>query len=349
MQGDATDEDLLEQENIAAMDVFCALTNDDEDNIMSALLAKRMGAHRVIALINRSAYVDLVQGGEIDIAISPAQATVGTLLSKIRRGDMVAVHSLRRGAAEVLEVVVHGDAKTSRVVGRRIEEIDLPEGATIARHHPQQRRHHRPPRHPDRGRGSPHPVRAQQAHHSQSGKTAPGRIRVLLMSRIAPVLNVLSKVVMLFSATFLLPLSLSWILDDGAQRAYDEAIFITFVAGALTWLFTRKAQRELQTRDGFLLVVLAWTSLPAFATLPLLLYLPELSFTDAYFETVSGITTTGSTILSGLDTLPHVDQSVARPAGVAGRHGLDRAGGGHPAAAGRGRACRSTRPRRRGR
>ncbi len=132
LQGDATDEELLDQENIASMDVFCALTNDDEDNIMSALLAKRMGAHRVIALINRSAYVDLVQGGQIDIAISPAQATVGPLLSKIRRGDMVAVHSLRRGAAEVLEVAVHGDVRTSRVVGRRIEEIDLPEGATIA-------------------------------------------------------------------------------------------------------------------------------------------------------------------------------------------------------------------------
>jgi len=124
------------------------------------------------------------------------------------------------------------------------------------------------------------------------------------MSRIAPVLNVLSKVVMLFSATFLLPLALSWALDDGAQRAYDEAIVITFVVGALTWLLTRKSQRELQTRDGFLLVVLAWTGLPAFATLPLLFFMPDLSFTDAYFETVSGITTTGSTILSGLDTLP---------------------------------------------
>ena len=132
LQGEATDEELLDQENVASMDVFCALTNDDEDNIMSALLAKRMGARRVIALINRSAYVDLVQGGEIDIAISPAQATVGPLLSKIRRGDMVAVHSLRRGAAEVLEVAVHGDTRTSRVVGRRIGEIDLPDGATIA-------------------------------------------------------------------------------------------------------------------------------------------------------------------------------------------------------------------------
>lgn len=132
LQGDATDEALLEQENIGSMDVFCALTNDDEDNIMSALLAKRMGAQRVIALINRSAYVNLVQGGEIDIAISPAQATVGPLLSKIRRGDMAAVHSLRRGAAEVLEVVIHGDLKTSKVVGRRIGDVALPEGAAIA-------------------------------------------------------------------------------------------------------------------------------------------------------------------------------------------------------------------------
>ena len=124
------------------------------------------------------------------------------------------------------------------------------------------------------------------------------------MSRIAPVMNVLSKVIILFSATFLVPLSLSWMLDDGAQLAYDEAILITFTAGMLIWLLTRKAQRELQTRDGFLLVLLTWTTLPAFATLPLLIYLPELSFTDAYFETVSGITTTGSTILSGLDALP---------------------------------------------
>jgi trk system potassium uptake protein TrkA len=131
LQGDATDEELLDQENIQDMDIFCALTNDDEDNIMSALLAKRMGAHRVMALINRAAYVDLVQGGQIDIAISPAQATVGPLLSRIRRGDMAVVHSLRRGAAEALEIVVHGDAKTSKVVGRRIEEIKLPDGATI--------------------------------------------------------------------------------------------------------------------------------------------------------------------------------------------------------------------------
>jgi trk system potassium uptake protein TrkA len=130
LAGDVTDEELLESEHIGQMDVYCALTNDDENNIMSALLAKRMGVRKVIALINRRSYVDLLQAGQIDIAISPAQATIGTLLARVRRGDCVAVHSLRRGAAEALELVAHGDAKSSRVVGRRIEEIDLPKGAT---------------------------------------------------------------------------------------------------------------------------------------------------------------------------------------------------------------------------
>lgn len=131
LHGDATDETLLEAENIAEMDMFCALTNDEENNIMSALLAKRMGAHKVIALINRRAYVDLVQGSRIDIAISPAQVTIGSLLAYVRHGDVAAVHSLRRGAAEALELVVHGDARSSNVVGRKIEEIKFPKGATI--------------------------------------------------------------------------------------------------------------------------------------------------------------------------------------------------------------------------
>jgi len=131
LHGDATDETLLEAENIAEMDMFCALTNDDENNIMSALLAKRMGAHKVIALINRRAYVDLVQSSGIDIAISPAQVTIGSLLAYVRHGDVAAVHSLRRGAAEALELVAHGDARSSNVVGRKVEEIKLPKGATI--------------------------------------------------------------------------------------------------------------------------------------------------------------------------------------------------------------------------
>ncbi|MCW7537241.1 Trk system potassium transporter TrkA [Aquabacterium sp. A7-Y] len=131
LQGDSTDEDLLEEENVRDVDLFLALTNDDEDNIMSCLLAKRMGARRVLALINRKSYADLVQGTEIDIALSPAQAVIGELLAYVRRGDVEAVHSLRRGAAEALEAVARGDAKSSKVVGRRIEQIALPRGAQI--------------------------------------------------------------------------------------------------------------------------------------------------------------------------------------------------------------------------
>jgi trk/ktr system potassium uptake protein len=131
LNGDATDEGLLEQENISEMDLFVAVTNDDENNIMSCLLAKRMGARRVVALINRRSYVDLLLSGQVDIAISPAQATIGVLLAHVRRGDVVAVHSLRRGAAEALEAVVHGDRESCRVTGRSVQEIDLPAGTTI--------------------------------------------------------------------------------------------------------------------------------------------------------------------------------------------------------------------------
>ena len=129
--GDAADEDLLLEENIDATDVFCALTNDDEANIMSAMLAKRLGARKVMALINRPAYVDLVQGGIVDIAISPQQSTIGSLLTHVRRGDVVVVHSLRRGAAEAIEAIAHGDPRTSKVVGRAVDEVKLPPGTTI--------------------------------------------------------------------------------------------------------------------------------------------------------------------------------------------------------------------------
>jgi trk system potassium uptake protein TrkA len=129
--GDAADEELLLEENIESTDVFCALTNDEEANILSAMLAKRLGARKVMSLINRASYVNLVQSGTIDVAISPQQATIGSLLTHVRRGDVVMVHSLRRGAAEAIEAVAHGDHKSSRVVGRSIDEIKLPRGATI--------------------------------------------------------------------------------------------------------------------------------------------------------------------------------------------------------------------------
>ena len=131
LHGDGADEDLLLEESIDDTDVFCAVTNDDEANVLAAMLAKRLGARKVLSLINRAAYVDLVQSGPIDIAISPQQATIGTLLTYVRRGDVAAVHALRRGAAEAMEAVAHGETTSSKVVGRTVEGINLPAGVSI--------------------------------------------------------------------------------------------------------------------------------------------------------------------------------------------------------------------------
>jgi len=131
LHGDSTDEELMADENVQDMDMFLALTSDDEDNIMACLLAKRMGARRVLALINRGAYADLVQGTTIDIALSPSHAVIGELLAYVRRGDVEAVHSLRRGAAEALEAIVRGDKGSCRMAGRRIDEVALPRGVQI--------------------------------------------------------------------------------------------------------------------------------------------------------------------------------------------------------------------------
>lgn len=129
--GDASDSELLASENIENTDIYCAVTNSDECNIMSSTLCKKMGVQKAIALINRPSYVDIIEDGLIDIAVSPQLTTIGTLLAYIRKGDIVNVHSLRRGAAEALEVIVHGSNKTSKVVGKTIQEIALPEGSVI--------------------------------------------------------------------------------------------------------------------------------------------------------------------------------------------------------------------------
>jgi len=131
LNGDAADEELLIEENIDSTDVFASLTNSEEANILSAMLAKRLGAQKVMALINKPSYAELMESGSLDIAISPQTITIGSLLAHVRRGDVVRVHSLRRGAAEALEIIVHGSDRSSRVVGKRIEEIRLPEGASI--------------------------------------------------------------------------------------------------------------------------------------------------------------------------------------------------------------------------
>ncbi len=133
LQGDAADEDLLTEENIDRTDVFCAVTNDDQANILSAMLAKRLGAGKVMSLINRGVFAEIVQGNSIDVAISPAQATISALLSRLPRRDVdvVAVHSLRRGAAEAIEAIAHGSRDTSKVVGREVGSIELPSDTTI--------------------------------------------------------------------------------------------------------------------------------------------------------------------------------------------------------------------------
>ncbi|GAA4346497.1 Trk system potassium transporter TrkA [Kangiella taiwanensis] len=131
LQGDVSDEDLLNDENISEFDLFIAVTNDDEANIMSALLAKKLGVRKTMVLINRTAYVDLIQGHEIDIAISPQQVTIGSLLTHIRRGHVSSVYSLRRGAAEAIEAIAKGNEQTSSVVGRAISELALPPGTSI--------------------------------------------------------------------------------------------------------------------------------------------------------------------------------------------------------------------------
>jgi trk system potassium uptake protein TrkA len=130
LNGDAADEELLVEENIDSADVFCSLTNSEEANILSALLAKQLGAHRVMALITRPAYAELMQSGPIDVAISPQTVTIGSLLAYVRSGDVVQVHSLRAGTAEAMETVAHG-SRGGKVVGRSVEDIKLPEGASI--------------------------------------------------------------------------------------------------------------------------------------------------------------------------------------------------------------------------
>jgi trk system potassium uptake protein TrkA len=129
--GDCTDATLLREEAVERSDVYCVLTDNDESNVLSALQAKRMGARKVIAIINRPSYVNLMESGTIDIAVSPQQITIGSLLAHIRLGSIVRVHSLRGGAAEAIEAVALGDRRNSKVVGCSVEELDLPEGASI--------------------------------------------------------------------------------------------------------------------------------------------------------------------------------------------------------------------------
>lgn len=125
LKGGGSDENMLEEEGIRETDMFCAITNDDEENILSAMLAKDLGAKRNIVLVNRVVYAGIL-GRLLDNVVSPAELSIGAILTHIRVGDINVVHSLHRGKAEVIEVVVHGDSQSSSVVGRSVSEINWP-------------------------------------------------------------------------------------------------------------------------------------------------------------------------------------------------------------------------------
>ena len=129
--GDASDKELMISENIESTDVFCAITNEDEANILSAMLAKRLGARRVISLVNKSAYADIVDASLVDLVISPQQSTIGCLLRHVRKGDVVQVHSLRHGEAEAIEAIAHGTKGQSEIVGQRIDQVKIPTGVVM--------------------------------------------------------------------------------------------------------------------------------------------------------------------------------------------------------------------------
>jgi trk/ktr system potassium uptake protein len=139
------------------------------------------------------------------------------------------------------------------------------------------------------------------------------------MQALLPVANVLGALLMAFAVTYLLPIATSLIYDDGTAIAFVLAMLIDFAVGYVLWLATRKHRRDLRPRDGYLLVTLGWLLMAAAASIPLLIALPGLSYTDVFFETMSGLTTTGSTVIVGLDRL--------QPAVNLWRHALQWYGG----------------------
>ena len=130
INADSSNEDILLEENIEHMDVFCALTNDDEANILSAMLAKKLGSKTVISIINKISYSDLVENQEIDITVSPEDLTMGALLTHIRKGSIVKAHSLMRGNLELLELELR-DKEDSKIIGKNIEQINISENVII--------------------------------------------------------------------------------------------------------------------------------------------------------------------------------------------------------------------------
>ena len=270
LHGDAADEELLIEENIDSADVFCAVTNAEEANILSAMLAKRLGAHRVMALINRPAYAEMMQSGSIDVAISPQSVTIGSLLAHVRRGDVVRVHSLRRGAAEAIEAIAHG-SRGGKVVGRRVEEIKLPKGATIGAivrgqdvimaHHDTvieaddhvivfltDRRHVEAVERLFQAELTPRSDLNLRGHSAHPGPAADAvqRDHAAAGRRLAAVCR-----------------------RPGRARSSTHSLILMAV-GLLAWLPSRRQRGDLRLRDGFLVVALFWSVIGLAGAVPLL-------------------------------------------------------------------------------
>ena len=130
LNNDIADETMLKNENINDVDYFCAVTSDDQANILSAKLAKDMGAGKTIAIVNKSSYRNLVSK-EIDVVVSPEDVTIGSLLASVRTSDIVSVNRIGNIDGEVMEIVAHGDKKTSKLVGNRISQLQLPKSIVI--------------------------------------------------------------------------------------------------------------------------------------------------------------------------------------------------------------------------
>lgn len=129
--GDSMDRELLQEESIHQVDLFIGVTNHDEANILSSMFAKQLGARKVMTLVNNSDYVNLIQDDKIDIAISADQITISSLLAKVRQGNTAVVHTLRRGAAEAIEVIIQGSENSSQVIGKQIDQVPWPPSTVV--------------------------------------------------------------------------------------------------------------------------------------------------------------------------------------------------------------------------
>jgi Trk K+ transport system NAD-binding subunit len=302
LHGDAADEDLLLEENIENTDVFCAVTNDDEANILSAMLAKRLGARKVMALINRPAYVDLVQSGPIDIAISPQQATIGSLLKHVRRGDVV--RCTRCAAARprpsrpsptatgLLARWSGAPSRRSTCRGHAIGAIVRGDEVLIAHHDTVIE-------------SEDHVILFLQDKRRVVGGGAPVPGRGDLPLERAPAERGRPWPAHgLFSLTMLPPVLVSLIRRRRGHPFLTPSRLI-LGTGLAIFLPVMRLHQELRIRDGFLIVVLFWVGLGLAGALPFVLAEePRLSITDAVFESMSGLTTTGATVIVGLDDLP---------------------------------------------